>query len=237
MEKARLIYVADVFCPWCFAFAPIMKRLAAEHPQFPVEVVGGNLISRPMTLAEDAAGNPGLVEFWHEVEHASGRSLEGAIRAVETGRDVRLYSPGADEILVELRTLAPGHELEQLFMLEDMFYGQGRDIFTEESLAEISSHWNIGTAKFESALDQPAALAATQKNLAEASALMGEITSYPSVILARGNRIAPVTRGFVHYETVISRLKDAMRELGVHIYEGRACSSQNGCTLGRPRPR
>lgn len=55
MDGTYFIYIADVFCPWCYAFAPVMKKLAGENPDIPVRVLGGNLISRPMTLAEDAA--------------------------------------------------------------------------------------------------------------------------------------------------------------------------------------
>ena len=228
-----IIYIADVFCPWCYAFAPVMKELAAENSDMRVRVVGGDLISRPITLAEDAAQSPGLVDFWHEVEKTSGRSLAGAINAVETGRNVRLYSPGADEILAVLKKMAPGHELEQLFELEEIFYGQGRDMFTDEALAEIATHWNIDPGHFESALDQPAALAATEKNLAMAAELMGEIGSYPSVLLVRGGRYDAVSRGYVHYETVAARLADAMRDLGVPLEESRFCSLHNGCSLHR----
>lgn len=233
MDHTSFIYIADVFCPWCYAFAPVMKKLAGENPDIPVHVLGGNLISRPMTLAEDAAQSPGLVQFWHEVEHASGRSLAGAIKAVETGRDVRLYSPGADELLAVLKKMAPGHELEQLFELEEMFYGQGRDIFTDEALAGIAGHWGIEPGQFASALDQPAALAATERNLEMAAGLMGEITAYPSVLLVRGDRYDAVSRGFVHYETVAARLADAMRDLGVTLEGSVFCSRHNGCSLHR----
>ena len=233
MEQTSFIYIADVFCPWCYAFAPVMKKLAGENPDIPVRVLGGNLISRPMTLAEDAAQSPGLVQFWHEVEHASGRSLAGAIKAVEIGRDVRLYSPGADELLAVLKKMAPGHELEQLFALEEMFYGQGRDIFTDEALAEIATQWGLEPGQFATALDQPAALAATERNLEMAAELMGEITAYPSVLLVRGDRYDAVSRGFVHYETVAARLADAMRDLGVPLEESVFCSRHNGCSLHR----
>lgn len=233
MNDTYFIYIADVFCPWCYAFGPVMKKLADENPDIPVRVLGGNLISRPITLAEDAAQSPGLVDFWHEVEKTSGRSLAGAITAVETGRDVRLYSPAADEILAVLKKMAPGHELEQLFELEEMFYGQGRDIFTDEALSEIARKWNIDARHFEAALDQPAALAATEKNLQTAAELMGEITSYPSVLLVRGNKYDAVSRGFVHYETVAARLAGAMRDLGVPLEESAFCSLHNGCSLHR----
>lgn len=233
IEGTYFIYIADVFCPWCYAFAPIMKKLAGENPDIPVHVLGGNLISRPMTLAEDAAQSPGLVEFWHEVEHTSGRSLAGAINAVETGREVRLYSPGADEILAVLKKMVPGHELDQLFELEELFYGQGRDMFTDTALAEIAAHWNIDPAHFASALDEPGALATTERNFEMAAELMGEITSYPSVLLVRKDRYDAVSRGFVHYETVAARLADALRDLGIPLGESAFCSRHNGCSLRR----
>lgn len=229
----QLIYIADVFCPWCYAFMPVMKRLADENPDIPIKVLGGNLISRPITLAEDVAQSPDLVDFWHEVERMSGRSLAGAIGAVETGRDVRLFSPGADEILAVLHQMAPGHELAQLFELEEIFYGQGRDMFTDEALAEIASRWQIDPGKFERAFDKAAAFEATERNLQLAAQLMGEIGSYPSVILRNGELYYPVSRGYVHYETVEARFADAMRELNMNLEDSVFCSLHHGCSLRR----
>lgn len=233
MSNVHFIYVADVYCPWCFGFAPIMRRLAAEHPEFPVRVVGGNLISSPMTLAEDVERQPDIVDFWHEVEKTTGRSLAGAIRAVENGEAMRLYSPGADEILAVLRHFVPDHELEQLIMLEDMAYTDGRDLFTPEARKLMAERWNITLAAFEKALEDPAALRATEKNLETAAALMGEITSYPSVLLVRGDKVDAVSRGYVHYETAASRLDWAMRDMGLEPQEeSHMCSWRGGCTVG-----
>ena len=233
MSNARFIYVADVFCPWCYGFGPIMKRVAEEHPEIPVKVIGGNLISRPITLAEDVASNPGLIEFWREVEQTVGLSLEGAINAALAGKPVRMYSPGADEILAELRSFAPGQELAQLLYLENMFYGLGEDMFEQAAVDGIANHWGIPAARFERALDSEAALAATRRNLAQAAELMGEIGSYPSVLLQKGDRIFAVSRGYVHYETVEARLATAMRDLDLEPVAHRGCSLADGCTTGR----
>lgn len=235
-DDVKLIYIADVFCPWCYGFGPIMRRIAEENPQFPVKVIGGNLISRPITLEEDVAQSPDLVEFWQEVERVTGRSLEGAINAVRENRQVRLYSPGADEILTVLKAFAPDRELEQILYLEDMFYGRGLDMFTPAALDGIARDWNIRPGSFEKALDQPAALASTENNLREAAELMGEITSYPSVLLQRGSKVDAVSRGYVHYETVAARLRGAMDDLGLEPHETAYCSRHQHCSLGRMRP-
>lgn len=231
VSEARIFYIADVFCPWCFAFAPIMERLANQFPEFPVKVIGGNLISRPLTLAEDVKMSPGLTDFWREVERVSGRSLEGAIEAAETGRHVTLFSPGADEVLVALKSFAPGHELRQLIELETMFYGQGKNLFSEESLGEIAGRWGVSLEKFERALDQPSALEATERNLEQAAQLMGEIGSYPSVLLVRDRKVDAVTRGYVRYETVLSRFESAMADLELTNAAETYCSAHNACSL------
>lgn len=235
MNPTHFVYIADVYCPWCYGFAPIMQRLAAEHPDIPVHALGGNLISDTITLAEDAANSPGLTDFWREVEHTTGRSLAGAIRAVETGRDIRLSSPGADLVLMALKTLAPGHELEQIVALEDLFYGQGEDLFSDKTLAALGRRWGLAPDALMEAARAPATEQAAQKAQAEAAAFMGDIGAYPSVFLVRGDRRDVVSRGYVHYETAASRLEDAMRDLGVDMEPGEACSWHGGCTLGRHR--
>ena len=237
MNGVHLIYLADVFCPWCYGFGAVMKRLAAENPEIPVRVVGGNLISRPMTLAEDMAANPDLVDFWRSVEKTVGRPLTGAIEAALEGREVRMYSPGADEILVTLKRLAPRHELEQLLYLEDLFYLKGVDMFTPKALEETAARWGVAAKKLEDALDTEAAMAATRRNLAEASHLLGEVGSYPSVFLAKENDIYAVSRGFVRYETVASRLEDVMRDMHIEAAGHEGCSFAEGCSAGKHRER
>lgn len=230
--NTRFIYMADVFCPWCYGFGPVMKRISQENPQIPVSVVGGNLISRPMTLAEDLAANPDLVDFWKSVEKTVGRPLTGAINAALAGKPLRLYSPGADEILVALREFAPGHELDQLLYLEDLFYLKGVDMFTQEALAQIAARWKIPAGQFDSALDSQAALEATSRNLAEAVELLGEAGSYPSLFLVKDSDVYVVSRGFVQYETAASRLSDILRGLNAEPIAHLGCSYAENCTAG-----
>lgn len=237
MNDTHFIYLADIFCPWCYGFGPVMKRIASEHPELPVKVVGGNLIPRPMTLAEDQAANPGLVDFWRSVEKTVGRPLTGAIEAALSGREVCMYSPGADEILVTLNRLAPGHGLDQLLDLEDMFYLKGVDIFSADSLAGIAARWNIPPEKLAGVLDTEGALAATQRNLAEAGRLLGEVGSYPSIFLAQRDKLLAVSRGYVRYETVASLLEDALNDMDIAPANHEGCSFAEDCTAGKNRHR
>ncbi|MBQ8172584.1 MAG: hypothetical protein IJ034_01410, partial [Mailhella sp.] len=55
------IYITDVFCPWCFGFAPVMKKLAEEY-RFPVRVLGGELVDEPTQTSK--MGTPTLLAFF-----------------------------------------------------------------------------------------------------------------------------------------------------------------------------
>ncbi|MBD5539480.1 MAG: hypothetical protein HDQ94_05745, partial [Desulfovibrio sp.] len=116
-----------------------------------------------------------------------------------------------------------------------LFYLKGVDMFAPEALAGIAAHWGIPAEQLEAALDTEAALAATRRNLAEAEQLLGEVGSYPSIFLAKGNDIYAVSRGFVRYETVASLLADAMRDLHIEPAAHEGCSFAGDCSAGRKR--
>lgn len=235
MAEASFVYIADVFCPWCYGFGPIMKRLTDEHPEFPITVIGGNLMSHPIDLQEYARQDPGLAEFWKQVQATTGRNLGGALAALENGKRIRMYSPGADLILMALREKAPGQELEQMLLLEDMFYGQGEDLFSDAAVDQIARRWNVDAQALMDSVNTPANEEATEKALEKAAELMGEITAYPSVLLVRGQKVEAVSRGYVHYETVAKRLEDAMQDLGVDAGPGEYCSWHGNCAFGARR--
>lgn len=236
MSNAKIIYIADVYCPWCYGFGPLMHRLSQEHPEFPVTVYGGNLMSQPVDLANLAVMEPGEEKFWTEVEKTTGRSLQGAIDALENRKHMRLYSPGADAILIALKELAPGNELEQVLMLEDIFYGQGMDLFGDEALEQMARRWNVSAQAIADKTNAPEMQRKVEENLATAAALMGEIGAYPSIFLVRGNRRDAVSRGFVRYATVDQRMQDAMQDLALEdINPQGSCTWHDNCNFSRKR--
>lgn len=71
----NLLYLTDVFCPWCYGFAPVMRRLAAEHPELPVRVLGGNLMDEPQPLTGMLEEYPTIREFFARLPPANPRNI------------------------------------------------------------------------------------------------------------------------------------------------------------------
>lgn len=235
MASPYLVYIADVYCPWCYGFSTIITQLHKEYPHLPIKVFGGDLMSRPTDLQTYASEDPDLEKFWLQVQSTVHLSLAGAINALNSGKKIRMSSPAADLVFTSLKRLAPGHALEQFIMLEHMFYEQGKDIFTDASLAEMSKMWNIDEQTLIAATNSPKNEQATEDSLETASELMAGITSYPTVLLVRDNKVDAVSRGYVHYETVQSRLEGAMRDLGITTDEDAYCSWTGNCAFGQKR--
>lgn len=236
MSSPFFIYIADIYCPWCYAFGPIMKRIADEHPDIPVRAIGGDLMSQDTNLQAYGMSDPGLREFWQQVEQTSGRDLSGAMAALRNGRPLRMYSPGANLILTALKELAPNQSLEQLLQLESMFYGEGIDLFSQEAIEMLARRWNLNVNELVTTINAPETATSMERAHKEAEQLMGEITSYPSVMLVRDKRVDAVSRGYVHYETVARRLQDAMQDLGIEEHQpGEFCSWKGNCAFGKRR--
>lgn len=142
----NLLYITDVFCPWCYGFAPVMARLAAEHPELPVRVLGGNLVDEPCSLTTMLEEHPSLHAFFTRLQETTGQPTERFRNLLEqaaagTGPDLRMHSPAMNLPLAALRRLAPGHELEQMEAFQLAFYGQGRDVMDPAECAAIAARW------------------------------------------------------------------------------------------------
>ena len=217
----NLLYLTDVFCPWCYGFAPVMRRLAAEHPDRPVRVLGGNLMDEPQPLTGMLEEYPTIREFFARLQETTGQSTEHFRQALEqavagTGPDLLMHSPAMNLPLAALRHLAPGHELEQMEAFQMAFYAQGRDVMAAGALT--------------AAMADPAIRSAARHDAAEAEEVMGEFLLYPTLYLEHDGQRTLLARGYSDYASVRAKLDDALH--GVRespVAQGAACSLDGKC--------
>lgn len=213
MAYAKLIYFADIYCPWCYAFAPAIRRLHSEFPDIPVHVVGGGLIGQPTGLLKMRMEEPGLEQFWRGVHEETGRSFTGILGNVAADKDTRMDSIGADALFLALSRLAPDKELEQFTQLEEMVFANGLDLFDQGTIASLAGQYQVSAEELSSLASDPAMRDNAVQEIKETARLLGGSAAFPTVFLMRGETGEFVSQGYVHYETVASRMGDAMRDL------------------------
>lgn len=214
MNAAKLLYFADIFCPWCYAFAPSVLRLSREYPDISVHVVGGHLIGQPTNLINVSMRDPGLGQFWRSVQEESGRSFTGILEALATHKDICVDSIGADALFMTLARLAPGHDLEQFTGLESLFFADGADLFAEDTLAELATKWGVSLRELRALAAEPAMRGKAGEEIDKVREVLGQ-AAFPTVYLIRGKQGEFVSQGYVPYETVAARMGDVLRDLHV----------------------
>lgn len=207
----NFLLLTDVFCPWCYGFAPVMRRLRSEHPDWPVRVLGGGLMDEPSTVAEMAEEMPSIREFFVRLAATTGQPVGDAFLSLldsGRGRYVRMYSPGVAVPLRALKTLDPGREAEQIEAFQTAFYGEGRDVLSPEVQHELAASFGVDAAAFDLAARDESLLDAVQRDMEEAAAIMGEFTLYPTLYLEDGGQRRLLARGFAPCEEVAARIAD-----------------------------
>lgn len=210
---AHFLYISDVFCPWCYGFAPVMRRLTAEHPDLPVRVLSGDLVEEPTTVEAMIREHPTMRAFFDRLSRTTGQSVGGNfLRRLEPGQgDLRMFSPDMAAPLAALKKAAPGRELEQMEAFQTAFYGEGRDVLSLDEQRDLVRRELVGGEGFERLLNDPDVLASAEREREEALAIMGDFVVYPTLFLETddGGRHL-LARGYTHYDTVAARLAAAL---------------------------
>lgn len=229
----NLLYLSDVFCPWCYGFGPVMRRILAECPDLPVQVLGGDLMDEPLTLSEMKEEHPSIREFFARLEATTGQPMNTFLGILDGagsgGPDWRMYSPEISLALAALKTLAPGYDVDQLEAFQHAFYGEGRNVLDPVVQRDIVSRWGVHARAFDSACADRTVRERAEQETAEAADIMGEFRLYPALYLEKDGGRELLTRGYAPYETVRAKLDAALSGEREGFAEGAACGLDGKC--------
>ncbi|HWV08867.1 MAG TPA: DsbA family protein, partial [Pseudomonas sp.] len=142
---ARLLYVMDPMCSWCWGFAPVLASLAEQAAAHGVSthlIVGGLRRDR---VAIDAAARVRYLGYWQAVNASTGQlfnfeeglpeglvyDTEPACRALVTARHLDVDS---------VRPLAE--------LIQEAFYTEGRDVTQASVLVELAEQAGLPRIEF-----------------------------------------------------------------------------------------
>ena len=188
---ARLLYVMDPMCSWCWGFAPVAAALIDQARQAGVEtrlVVGG---LRTGSSALDASTRRYILEHWQAVTQATGQpfKLEGALP------DGFVYdTEPACRALVTARSLAPDLAWTLVKLIQQAFYVQGRDVTHASVLVELAEQAGLPRIEFAAAFDRADQHAATAADFTWVQDL--GIAGFPTLLAERDGQLALLTNGY-----------------------------------------
>jgi len=189
--SARLIYVMDPMCSWCWGFAPVAAALIAQAREAGVvtRVVPGGL--RTGGTALDSSTRKYILEHWQAVADATGQPFrfEGAMP------EGFVYdTEPACRALVTARELDAERVWPLLALIQRSFYEQGVDVTTAPQLVELASQCGFDRTVFAESFARADTRAATAADFSWAQDL--GIAGFPTLLAERNGQLALLTNGY-----------------------------------------
>lgn len=208
--SARLIYVMDPLCSWCWGFAPVAEALAAQAADvgIPTHVVVGGLRRERSALA--AADRVRILGHWQAVNARTGQLFDFAAGMPEGF----IYdTTSACRALVAARELDAARVLPLLALVQAAFYCEGRDVTVPQVLVELAEQAGLRREAFAARFDASDVAQATQADFDWAQAL--GIAGFPTLLAERDGQLALLTNGYQPLES-LSPLLGRWLERAVH---------------------
>lgn len=224
------IYITDVFCPWCFGFAPVMKKLVEEY-RLPVRVLCGELVDEPTPTSK--MGTPSLRAFFERLSSTTGRELgNGFFELLKSENSVIMDSRRSAELMAAMKKLIPGHALEQMERFQDVFYVEGRDVLDIAVQTESVSCWGVSAPALADALQTEVVQSKAEKELEEAEDILGDFVVYPSLFIKMDDgSLHAVARGYAPYDDVKAKIEKVLSCSGSDCGSAQTGISANACGL------
>jgi putative protein-disulfide isomerase len=189
--SARLIYVMDPMCSWCWGFAPVVEALAAQAAAAGVQthlVVGG---LRRERLALAASSRAKILGHWEAVNQATGQ----AFSFTDAMPEGFVYDSSlACRALVAARTLDATLALALLTAIQHAFYCEQRDVTNSHELVTLAQQVGLPRQAFAATFDQAEVEQATLDDFDWAQSL--GIAGFPTLLAERDGQFALLTNGY-----------------------------------------
>ncbi|WP_339082919.1 DsbA family protein [Pseudomonas sp. TMP9] len=195
--QARLLYVMDPMCSWCWGFAPVLESLAEQAAAVNVglQLVLGGL--RRDGVAIDAAARVRYLGYWQAVNASTGQLFnfteglpEGLVYDTEP----------ACRALVTARNLAPALVWPLARLIQRAFYTEGVDVTRASVLVALAERAGIPRIVFAEAFDSTAQREATAADCSWAQDL--GIAGFPTLLAQNNGQVALLTNGYQPLDTL-----------------------------------
>jgi putative protein-disulfide isomerase len=194
---ARLLYVMDPMCSWCWGFAPVLEALTEQAAAAGVglQLVLGGL--RRDSVAVDAAARVRYLGYWQAVNASTGQMFN-----FEDGLPEGLVydTEPACRALVTARSLAPELVWPLTKLIQRAFYTEGVDVTRASVLVDLAERAGIPRIVFAEAFDSAAQREATAADFSWTQDL--GIAGFPTLLAENNGQLALLTNGYQPLDTL-----------------------------------
>ncbi len=190
--SARLLYVMDPMCSWCWGFAEVAQALVeqAQAGGMTLQLVVGGLRTGSGSALEPSTRRY-ILEHWEAVAQTTGQSFR--FQDALPGGFVYDTEP-ACRAVVAARSLDPESAWRLVKLIQQAFYLEGRDVTRPAVLTELAEQAGLPRIEFAEAFDSVEQRAATAADFVWVQDL--GIAGFPTLLAERNGQLALLTNGY-----------------------------------------
>jgi len=199
----QIIYIGDAMCSWCWGFSPVIEALREKYGGGSVDFilnVGGLRPGKQATLVDEKTKRF-LRHHWHEVAKASNQPFKYDFF---DWQDFLYDTEPAARAVVCARKQSADLDFPFFKTVQEAFYVGNRDVTKFETLAEIAASFDIDQDLFREDFESEEMQKATYAEFYQAANLGA--TGFPTVLVREENRLMYLTKGYLPFETLDSRV-------------------------------
>jgi putative protein-disulfide isomerase len=207
MQRAKVIFVTDPMCSWCWGMAPEIERARRDgDAEFEFDcLLGGINVGSTHPVSDFARAR--LADVWRRVVSVTqARFGEGLPRG-----DFVYNSVPACIAVEAMRELGGAPPFDFLFRLQTRFFVEGANLGEESILAAEAVAMGADEARFLAACRSPATLARVEAGFEVAKAF--GTSALPSVQVDVGGKRGLVAGGYVDAPTLLESVRGHLRRV------------------------
>jgi len=198
--KAKLIYVGDPMCSWCYGIAPELSKVMEHYDdKIHYELIMGGL--RPYNTQTMIELKDFLTEHWEEVHHRSGQKFNYSIL---DSKDITYDTEPPSRATIVIRKLAPEKEIAFFKKSQLAFYLENNNMHLAESYQAILNDLNIDFQSFKELFESQEMKEAIKLDFQKAQE-MG-VRGFPTLILEHEGQLHLLANGYSTSEKIIQRI-------------------------------
>ncbi len=204
-KKAKLIYVGDPMCSWCYGFSPeFSKAVGALKDEVEMELVMGGL--RPDGQETMAELGDFLKHHWEEVAARSGQVFKYDLLSEK--EFVYNTEPSCRAVTL-MEQIVPDKKYMFFKKVQEAFYAKNENPHDVKTYVNILNDIGINAKTFEEKFNTKEAQQLVLGDFNRARQL--GVNSFPTVLLEHNGNVQRINSGYAKAEEVVAKVRNILK--------------------------
>ena len=210
----KVIYIFDAYCPWCYAFTPVVKRLYDNYGHsFAFEVLSGGMIvgDQIKTIGGTQDSENLRKSYQHIAERTGARFGEAFFQRIQDEETVMNSEIPATALAV-FRELATGHPpIDFVHQMLSFLFLEGRNPNDTDFYKELAVRFELDPELFVINMEKESFQQQARYDFFLAKQL--QATAFPRLYLQTSETYFHlIAKGFSDYERIVQIIETIMTD-------------------------